>query len=403
MKSTPSRKVISLAQRMKHMQRSTIREILKFTKQPGMISFAGGLPAPETFPVKEFGAALMEALRDDGVAALQYDVTEGYAPLKELLCKWLSGQGIQCNPDQMLLTNGSQQALDLLGKIFLDPGDAVLVENPTYLGAIQAFNAYQPKYRPIEMDDEGMRPDELRKELKRRRPKLAYLVPTFQNPSGITMTTSRRKEILSLLQRANVPVIEDDPYSYLRFSGQKAPSLYEVALGKGVIYTSTFSKLLSPGIRLGFVIADATLIEPMVLAKQAADLQPNSLIQRAVYRYMRSGNLDRHLPAIVEAYRKRAGYMMEAIEQHFPREVHWVRPEGGMFIWCRLPKGISAAKVFQKAIQQNVAFVMGSVFHACGGGDNTLRLNFTNSSREQIQDGIKRLGTVLQQAISSRD
>jgi len=383
---------------MQRMQRSTIREILKITKQKDVISFAGGLPAPELFPLKDFTAAINEALHKDGASALQYDVTEGYPPLKEFLCRWLGRHGLTCAPENMMLTNGSQQALDLMGKVFLNPQDTILVEDPTYLGAIQAFNAYQPRYLTVPLDDQGILMPQVRKTLARYRPAFAYLVPTFQNPSGITMSRERREEFLALAQRKRLLVVEDDPYGYLRFTGKAVPSLYALAKGRGVAYLSTFSKILSPGIRLGFVIAEPQIIHALVLAKQAADLQPNSLIQRAVFHYGQRGCLDKHIPLIIEAYCHRANTMMDAVERYFPRAVEWVKPEGGMFIWCRLPEGVSASRLFKQAIRSKVAYVTGSVFHANGGGDNTLRLNFTNSSQEQILEGIKRLGKVFRKA-----
>ncbi len=380
------------------MQRSTIREILKLTQQKDLISFAGGLPAPELFPLQKFTLAMEETLATDGASALQYDVTEGYKPLKEFLCSWLGRQGIACGPENMMLTNGSQQALDLLGKIYLDPGDEILVENPTYLGAIQAFNAYQARYLTVPMDDEGIDIAQAAAILKRKHPKFAYLVPTFQNPSGVTMTEQRRLDFLAAARRKRLPIVEDDPYSYLRFHGKVVPSMYQLAQGQGVIYLSTFSKTLSPGIRLGFVVAEPEIITSLVLAKQAADLQPNSLIQRAVYHYCKRGFLDEHIPVIIEAYRQRADTMLAAMKREFPSSVSWVKSEGGMFIWCRLPKKASASRLFKKAIENKVAYVTGSVFHANGGGDDTLRLNFTNSTPQQIQEGIQRLGKVFRTA-----
>jgi 2-aminoadipate transaminase len=377
------------------MQRSTIREILKLTKQNGMISFAGGLPAPELFPLREFGQALDKCLREDGVSALQYDVTEGYLPLKEFLCDWLSRRAIVCRPENMMLTNGSQQALDLLGKVLLNPNDQVLVEDPTYLGAIQAFNAYEARYATVPMDDEGLRIEEASRAIVRTHPKFAYLVPTFQNPSGITMSRARRESFLALATKRRLLVVEDDPYGFLRFQGSPVPSLYELAGGKGVVYLSTFSKILSPGIRLGFVVGEPDVIHALVLAKQAADLQPNSLLQRAVFHYASAGNLDRHIPAIIDSYKARAESMLAAMDQCFPKSVSWVKPDGGMFIWCRLPKKVSATKLFYKAVEKNVAYVSGNVFHANRGGENTFRLNFTNSGLEQIAEGVARLGEVL--------
>ncbi len=380
------------------MQRSTIREILKITKRPDIISFAGGLPAPELFPLTNFQNALIEAIQTEGPAALQYDLTEGYLPLKEFLCGWLATYGITTTPEEMLLTNGSQQALDLLGKIFLNPNDRVLVGDPTYLGAIQAFNAYEARYASAPMDSAGLLLPEAERIIKKVRPKFAYLVPTFQNPSGITMTHARRQAFLKLATKYALPVIEDDPYGYLRFTGDRVPSLYTLSKGR-TIYLSTFSKILSPGIRLGFVLAQKNIIQELVLAKQAADLQPNTLLQRAVYYYGRAGHLEAHIPVITESYRKRASAMLDAMKQYFPSTIQWVPPEGGMFVWCRLPKGLSSAKLFKKAVEAGVAYVTGSVFHPNGGGDNTLRLNFTNSSLEQIKEGIQRLGKVFSEAL----
>jgi 2-aminoadipate transaminase len=390
-------KGVVFADRMARMRRSTIREILKLTKQPDMISFAGGLPAPELFPIEAFAEAVQKTLATDGRSSLQYDVTEGYAPLKEYLCGWLGRHGVPAKPENMMFTSGSQQALDLVGKVLLNPNDSILVEDPTYLGAIQSFNAYQARYLTAPMDNEGIEIAPAAK-LLRKKPKFAYLVPTFQNPSGVTMTEQRRMDFLKIMRGTNIPIVEDDPYGYLRFHGKAAPSLYALAKGRGVIYMSTFSKILSPGIRLGFVLAPTDIIDALVLAKQAADLQPNSFIQRAVFHYAEAGHLDRHIPKIIEAYRERANVMNEAMKEHFPSCIEWVRPEGGMFVWCRLPKRVSATKLFKKAIAHKVAYVTGTVFHANGGGDNTFRMNFTNSSVEKIREGVSRLGQVLQEA-----
>ncbi len=396
----PKAAPLPLAKRMARMQRSTIREILKITKRPEILSFAGGLPAPELFPLKAFQEALNEAMHKEGPASLQYDLTEGYLPLKEFLCDWLGQQGLRSTPEEMLLTQGSQQALDLLGKIFLNPQDTVLVENPTYLGAIQAFNAYEADYAAVPMDASGLLIPEAEALIKQTGPKMAYLVPTFQNPSGITMQRDRREKFLELAAAHQLPVLEDDPYSYLRFSGEPQPSLYSLAGGRGVIYISTFSKILSPGIRLGFVLAERSIIQALVLAKQAADLQTNSLLQRAVYYYGKAGHLERHIPTITASYRERAGTMLAAMDTYFPKSIRWIPPEGGMFIWCTLPEGLSSEKLFERAVEAGVAYVTGSVFHAQGGGDRTLRLNFTNSSPAQIEEGIRRLGRVFSEALS---
>jgi len=309
------------ADRTRGMQASIIREILKMSSgKPGLISFAGGLPAPETFPTRDFEIALKDALRIDGTKALQYTITEGHPGLKNLLCGWLKKQNIVCQPDEMLLTHGSQQALDFLGKIFLNPGDSVLLEDPSYLGAIQAFNQYQPRYITVPVNSEGMEPAALKEALDHRKPKFIYAVPTFQNPSGITMSLERRKFLLKIAREKNIPIVEDDPYGRLRFKGKHLPTLYSLAKGKGVIYLSTFSKLLSPGIRLGFVVAQKEIIQELVYAKQASDLQNNTLIQYAVYHYMERGFFEKHIPFIKDDYGRRAAVMMERFTLIFRRK-----------------------------------------------------------------------------------
>jgi len=390
---------LPLAKRMSRMQRSTIREILKITARKDIISFAGGLPAPELFPLETFEKSLLKAMQTQGANTLQYSVTEGLPNLKEWMCAWMNRQGLPCQTNEMMFTNGSQQALDLIGKIFLDPNDTVIVENPSYLGAIQAFNVYQPRFTTIPMDAQGINPIALEKALQKKKPKFIYLVPTFQNPSGVTLSIERRIEILRIAKKHHVLIIEDDPYSAIRFKGQPVPSMYALAKGKRVVYLSTFSKILSPGIRLGWVLGSEALIHSLVLAKQAADLQPNTLIQYAVYEYCRSGHLESHIPIIQKAYEKRADCMLDAMNRYFPKEVSWLTPEGGMFVWCTLPEKLSATALFPKAIAQNVAYVTGAVFHPNGGGDNTLRLNFTNSSEKQIEEGIRRLGSVFKSAV----
>jgi 2-aminoadipate transaminase len=390
----------SFARRTKRMRASIIREILKVSSKPGIISFAGGLPAPETFPLKKFEQAMIEALRKDGTKALQYMVTEGHRPLKQYLCDWLKKQGIYGTPDQMLMTHGSQQALELLGKIFINPGDSILVEDPTYLGAIQSFNTFETKYVTVPMDEHGMRTDDLEQALKRNpKVRFIYVVPTFHNPAGSTMTLERRKALVKLAHKYGIPILEDDPYGLLRFKGKPLPSLYSLAKGKGVVYMSTFSKLLSPGIRLGYVLAEKKIIDQLVLAKQPTDLQTNTLIQYAVYHYCKHGHLEKHLPFIIKDYAHRANVMASALRRYFPPEVSFTEPEGGMFFWCTLPKGTKAKDVFKKAIRQGVAFVDGSVFFANGGGENTMRLNFTNCTDQAIRTGIEKLGRVIANSI----
>jgi 2-aminoadipate transaminase len=389
------------AHRTQSMRASIIREILKMSSKPGIISFAGGLPAPETFPLKKFERAMTEALRQDGAKALQYMVTEGLMPLKSELCAWLKKQGIDGKPENMLLTHGSQQALELLGKIFIDSGDKILVEDPTYLGAIQAFNTFQARYVTVPLDEQGLRTDLLEAAIRKNpRIRFIYVVPTFHNPAGTTLPLERRQQLIKIAKKYRIPILEDDPYGLLRFKGSAVPSLYALAKGRGVVYMSTFSKLLSPGIRLGFVLGEEQLIRQLVLAKQPTDLQTNTLIQYAVYHYCKHGFLDQHIPFIIEDYRRRAKVMLDSVRLHFPNEVSYVEPEGGMFLWCTLPKRLKARDVFKQAVRQKVAFVDGSVFFPNGGGENTMRLNFTNSTDAMIREGIRRLGEVLRRCVS---
>ncbi len=387
--------IFEYAPRLSRMKASIIREILKFSSRPGVISFAGGLPSPDSFPLKEFEQAVKDTIRQDGIRALQYTVTEGIPGLKKCLCQWLKKQKIFAEPKEMLLVHGSQQALDLLGKIFLAKGDYVLLENPSYLGAIQSFNTYQAKFVTADIDRGGIDLAKAEKQLKARKVKFIYVVPTFHNPAGVTMPVERRKGLLRLAQKYRVPIIEDDPYGLIRFKGSWVPSLYSLAKGKGVVYLSTFSKLLSPGIRLGYILAEEEIISKLVLAKQATTLQANTFIQYAVYHYCQHGYLEKHIPTIVKDYAHKAGLMIKYIREFFPPEVQVFEPEGGMFVWCILPKKLKASKVFERAIKKNVAFVEGSVFFPKGGGENTMRLNFTNSKDSDLKIGISRLGNVI--------
>ncbi len=384
------------ADRTKWMKASIIREILKVASQPNVISFAGGLPSADTFPIPEVKAALDEALATDGPRCLQYFVTEGHPGLKGYICDWLAKtQNIVCSPEEMILTNGSQQALDLIGKIFINPGDSVLVEDPTYLGAIQSFNPYQPKYVTVPLQEDGIEEAQFSKALASNPVRMIYTVPTFQNPSGITTSLRKREMILELAAQRNIPVVEDDPYSRLRFKGKEMPSLFSLSKRGGVILLGTFSKILSPGIRLGYLIADKSVIQQIIYAKQATDLQTNTLVQYAVYHYCRQGNLEKHIPLIIRNYAARAAVMTSAMHELFPKEVQFVEPEGGMFVWCRLPAPMRADELFKKAIAKNVAFVEGSVFHANGGGENTMRLNFTSSTPDDIRIGSARLAEAI--------
>jgi 2-aminoadipate transaminase len=388
------------AKRTACMKRSAIRELLKFGNRPGMISFAGGLPAPELFPIAAVEAATQQVLREHGRKALQYGETEGLAGLRDWIAEKFSTPSVKLKRHNILITTGAQQGLDLLGRVLLDSGDKVVVENPTYLTTLMAWRPWGVEFLSVPTDAEGMRVDAL-PPLLAQKPKVIYAQPNFQNPSGTTLSAERRKKLVELA--SSVPLVEDNPYGELWYDQEPVKGLFELnarassagELETNVIYMGTFSKVLAPALRVGWTIAEEALIDKMALAKQAADLQPNTLIQRAVYHYCKRGYLDEHIPFIIEAYRQRAEWMLTAMERHFPSTVEWVRPEGGMFIWCRLKNGQSATQLFKAAVRQNVALVTGTVFHANGGGDSTFRLNFTNSNQQQIEDGIQRLGKAI--------
>ncbi len=393
------------ARRTEQIQSSAIREILKLTQSPDIISFAGGLPAPESFPIEAIRAAADYVLTEIGSRSLQYYPTEGYPPLRELICEIIAEQGVSLTPENVLITSGSQQALDLLGKIFINRGDHILVESPSYLGALQAFNVYGVEYIAVPFDDEGMRADALEEAL-RSGPKFIYLIPNFQNPTGITMSLRRRKQVIELAERFGVPIVEDDPYGKLRYEGEHIPSMLALdAEYRGacddycgnVIYLSTFSKLLAPGLRMAWVTAPAEVIRKFVLGKQGADLHSPTFNQFLTYEAAKDGALDRFVERTRQLYGERRQVMLEALEASFPEGVRWTRPEGGMFLWATLPAGMDAVEILHKAVERKVAFVPGGYFHPNGGGENTMRLNFSNASPESIREGIARLGQVLKE------
>jgi 2-aminoadipate transaminase len=392
------------AQRTQRMGSSAIRELLKLTEEPDIISFGGGMPAPDVFPTEEFREACDRVLRDQGSQALQYGPTEGYRPLRELITRHSARYGIDVTPDNVLVTSGSQQALDLLGKILINPGDHILVESPTYLGALQAWSAYGAEYVTVPMDEYGMVTDALEEAL-RSGPKFIYVLPNFQNPSGVTLALERRKKLIELADRYGVPIVEDDPYGQLRYEGDHLPSVVvldgqfrntgEACYRGNVIYLSTFSKILAPGIRLAWVVAPPVVIRKLVQAKQGADLHTASFNQMVAYEVSRGGFIDQHVKVIRKVYGERRNAMLAAMDGYFPPGVDWTHPEGGLFLWATLPENLNAAEVLKAAIQQRVAFVPGAPFFPLGGGHNTMRINFSYASPEKIQEGIARLGRVL--------
>lgn len=396
------------AQRTQQMSSSIIREILKITAQPDVISFAGGLPAPEVFPVKEFAAACDVVLSEKPAEALQYGITEGYLPLRDFLARQTMREGIKLNAENILITSGSQQALDLLGRILINPGDRILVESPTYLGALQAWAAYGAEYTAVPSDENGMMTDRLEDAL-RTGPKLIYVLPTFQNPTGVTMPLERRKRLVELAERYGVPIVEDDPYSHLRFEGEHIPSVLALdAQLRGecaecytgnVVYLSTFSKILAPGLRLAWVVAPPQVIFRLAQAKQGADLHTSTFTQMVAYQVAHEGFLDQHMEVIRRVYREHRDIMLQAMEKEFPKSVHWTRPQGGLFLWVTLPPGNDTTKLLPLAVKQKVAFVPGSPFYPTGGGENTMRMNFSNASPDGIREGMRRLGGVLKENI----
>ena len=400
------------AHRTQGMGSSAIRELLKLTEHPEFISFAGGLPAPEVFPIEKVTEAADTLMKEMPAQALQYSTTEGYRPLREHLARKMSAQGIDIGKDDILITSGSQQALDLIGKMFINPGDSVIVEAPTYLGALQAWNAYEARYECVRSDEHGMVVEELAEAL-RRNPKLIYLVPNFHNPSGATLSLERRKRLVKMADEAGVPIVEDDPYGQLRFEGEMLPSLLTldaqnqrpagstVGYMGNVIYLSTFSKILAPGLRVAWAVAPVPVLRKLVQAKQGADLQTSTFTQMLVHEVAREGYLDRHIEVIRNTYRERRDVMLEALQTHMPPGVSWNKPEGGMFLWCQLPAGLSSAELLQHCVKNKVAFVPGGSFYPCGGGENTMRLSFSNAKPEMIREGIARLGAAVREMMAS--
>ncbi len=391
------------AQRTQRMKSSAIRELLKLTEQPDVISFAGGMPAPEVFPIQEIREACDKVLREQGGLALQYGSTEGYLPLREMIARHTAHIGIEVTTDNIMITSGSQQALDLLGKIFVNRGDRVLVESPTYLGALQALNAYGAEYISVRADDDGMVTDELVGAF-RAGPKFIYVLPNFQNPTGVTLSLERRQQLVQLADHYGVPIIEDDPYGQLRFEGNHLPAVevldckYRPVNGGysgNVIYLSTFSKILAPGLRLAWVIAPTEVIHKLTLAKQGADLHTATFNQIVAYEVGRGGFIDNYVKHINDVYRERRDVMLEALEEHMPEGVKWTHPQGGLFLWATLPEYMNADEMFAEAVAKKVAFVPGGSFHANGGGKNTMRLNFSYEKPDQINEGIGRLAMVV--------
>jgi 2-aminoadipate transaminase len=404
------------ARRTRNLAGSTIRELLKYTQRPEMISFAGGMPAPELFPQEQFREAACRILTNPaaGQSALQYGPTEGYLPLREMIARHTSRYGIDARPENVLITTGSQQALDLVGKLFINPGDRILVEAPTYLGALQAFDLYGAAYASVPIDEDGLKTDDASLSAAQAGgAKFMYLLPNFQNPSGVTLSLDRRQSVVALGGEFGIPIVEDDPYGQLRYEGVHLPPLLKVDRelrlnsrttgwpSSNVIYLSTFSKTLAPGLRVGWMIAPPEVIARLIQLKQGADLQTSTFIQQLVYEVARGGFLDAHIRMLRQAYRERRDVMLATLADTMPPTVTWTRPAGGLFVWLRLPAGMDSQSLLQAALQKDVAFVPGSAFFADkAAGRRYCRLNFSNAQPDRIREGIQRLADLVHPSLA---
>ncbi len=388
------------AKRAKNIRPSAIREILKVTMEPDIISLAGGLPAPESFPLRELEEACRYLIPRKGKQMFQYSPTEGYPPLKEFLAENMQKYGVPAEPKNILPVNGSQQALDIVGKLFITEQDKVLTTAPTYLGALQAWNPYLPEYITVPISEDGLDTDKLEETLLRVPDiKFMYILPNFHNPAGVTISEVKRHKIVELARRFNVFIVEDDPYGQLRYEGKDLSPL--VSLYKeNVLYMSTFSKTLAPGLRLGWIVAPEVVIQKLVQVKQGADLHTSTLSQYIAYDICGRGLLKTHIKKIRYMYKERRDVMLDTLERYFPSGVKWTKPEGGLFLWVELPEHIDTKELFNEAVKEKVAFVPGSSFYPDGSGKNTMRLNFSNATPEMIEEGIKRLARVIKNKLN---
>ena len=384
---------MKFASRMQHLHASEIRELLKLTEKPDIISFAGGLPDPALFPARELGDILREVARKDGAIALQYGTTAGYTPLREVIAARLAQTvGIRVDAGEVMITNGSQQGLDLAGMLFLDPGAPLLCESPTYLAAINAFRAYQPRFVPVPTDKEGMIPEAL-SEILSREPdiRMAYVIPDFQNPTGTTWSKRRRVRFMEIMSQTRIPIVEDNPYGELRYEGEQQQSLMSLDTNGQVIGLGTFSKILCPGLRIGWMTAHPSLIARFDLLKQGTDLHTSPLTQACVARYLETYDINTHIQTLRTTYRERRDAMIGAIARNFGSEVQTNHPQGGLFLWMHLPEDMDARDLLRACLEKKVAFVPGESFYPLGGHRNTLRLNFSNMPTERIREGILRM------------
>jgi len=387
-----------IAEHVTKLKASIIREILKISSKPGVINFAGGLPAPELFPLDDINEAMSTAISNFGADSVQYSISQGILPLRELLAERATARGTKSDATNIQITSGSQQGIELIARAFIEPGDHILVENPTYVGALQAFNYYRARYCTVEMDADGMIIDQVRAMIEKHRPKLIYTVSNFQNPTGITMSEERRRALVDVAMEYDIPIIDDNPYGDIRFSGEHVPTLKSYG-GDEVIALRTFSKVLAPGMRVGWMNGPADIMPQFEKVKQCTDLHTNTIGQALIYEYVKAGKLEPHIEEVRKSYRGKRNLMVETMKATFPEGVRWTEPEGGLFLWVELPVHMSANDLFSKAIERQVAYVWGEPFFANGGGKNTLRLNFATASLEDIEIGIGRLAVLLNENI----
>lgn len=388
------------SERMSGIKASEIRELLKLTQKPDIISFAGGLPAAESFPVKEFSAAAQIVMEENGTKALQYGPTEGYDDLRRAITKRMAKVKVPVEYTDIMITSGSQQGLDFSAKLFINPGETVICEAPSYLGALNAFKAYQPNFVEVETDDHGMRMDKLEEALKTtKNAKFIYVIPDFQNPTGRTLPLERREELVRLANKYDIVVVEDNPYGELRFEGELLPAIKHFDTEGRVIFLGTFSKILSPGVRLGWVCASPEILSKYVMIKQGADLQSSTISQMQTAKLLETFDIEGHIQKIIDLYSKRKNLMVSMMEKEFPSNVTWTNPEGGLFLWVMLPEGVNARDIAVKGLEQKVAYVPGGSFYPNGGHENCFRMNYSCMPEEKIEEGIKRLGKVLKEAL----
>ncbi|MEK6302086.1 MAG: PLP-dependent aminotransferase family protein [Acidobacteriota bacterium] len=387
------------ARRMSNVSASAVREILKVTERPDIISFAGGMPAPELFPVAEIARAHAQVFAEEGAAALQYSTTEGWRPLREWIAARMRMRGVPADADRVLITTGSQQGIDLVGRVFLEPGDEVVVENPCYVAALQVFRSYEATPIPVESNHDGMCVDQVEEALKRR-PKLIYVVSEFSNPKGTSLSDERRRQLIELSLRYGVPILEDNPYSELRYSGVASEPLAALDRDSLVVHIGTFSKTISPGMRIGWLLASDDIFKEVVIAKQASDLHTSTVEQRACARLLQEFDYDGHVARLCRVYGERCATMRAAIDRHFPAETHSTKPDGGLFLWVELPKSVSADDVFADALREHVAFVAGASFFVREAQSNFMRLNFSNQTPDMIEEGIRRIAGVLKRRMA---